>query len=244
MSTRASLPLYLRVKDAILQQIFSEELGPGSLLPTEEVLAAQHNVSRATVRSALADLEREGLITKQRGSRTRVAMPNASLAFEPLISLNFSLQRMGLKIQNTVIVDEIAAFSVPSLAQGFAQGVPTRHLTRVRCSNNLPIAVEDTYFAPEYSEFLDALSPEDSIAHAMLNTPDFSVEKVDMQLAFRRPTPDERRYLRMKSSSRVLELTRWIYGRQLMPVNFVRFVMPEAMLKYPFSMLAIEQDMQ
>ena len=44
----------------------------GAPLPGEQALAATHNVSRITVRRALAELEREGLIDRRRGAGTFV----------------------------------------------------------------------------------------------------------------------------------------------------------------------------
>ena len=48
-------------------------LAGGHALPGEQALAAEHSVSRITVRRALAELEREGLIQRRRGAGTFVA---------------------------------------------------------------------------------------------------------------------------------------------------------------------------
>ena len=234
-----SVPLHIKVKDALLQAILTGNIPPDGTLPSEDELARQFDVSRATVRTALSALEREGIITKQRGSRTRVNTGGSTLAFEPLISLNYSLKRLGLDCNSQIVEDRIMAAG-GALAAGFGAGTVIRHLKRIRMTGSFPIAVEDTYFSTEYSEFLDRLSPEDSVAHAMLSLKGFSLEKVNMQLVMRPPTPKERELLNIRGNPRVVELARWIYDSRGHAANFVNFVIPETIMKYPFSVIGVE----
>lgn len=235
-----SVPLHARIKDSLLQAILTGNVPPDGTLPSEDELARQFNVSRATVRTALSALEREGIITKQRGSRTRVNAGGSTLAFEPLISLNYSLKRLGLDCRSEIVEDHIMAAG-GTLAAGFGAGTVVRHLKRVRMTGHFPIAVEDTYFSTEYSEFLDRLAPEDSVAHAMLSLNGFSVEKVNMQLVMRAPSPKERELLHIQGNPRVVELARWIYDSRGHAANFVNFVIPESIMKYPFSVIAADK---
>ncbi len=65
-------PLYQQVAEALRAQIKSGALPPGYLLPTEAELMRQHDVARGTVRQALEELRREGLVVTDRGgSRVR-----------------------------------------------------------------------------------------------------------------------------------------------------------------------------
>ncbi|MFA7373394.1 MAG: winged helix-turn-helix domain-containing protein, partial [bacterium] len=63
-------PLYLQVKQNILQLIDRGELKDGDRLPPEIELARICNLSRGTVRMALSELAREGLVSRspKRGS--------------------------------------------------------------------------------------------------------------------------------------------------------------------------------
>lgn len=62
--------LYLEIVDQIEDLIMGERLQPGERLPTERKLAEMFDVSRTTVRQALAALEAKGLIHSQIGSGT------------------------------------------------------------------------------------------------------------------------------------------------------------------------------
>lgn len=57
-----------QVEEQIRQAILSGQLGIGSRLPSEAVLARDFSVSRTTVREALRSLASKGLITKMAGS--------------------------------------------------------------------------------------------------------------------------------------------------------------------------------
>ena len=67
------MPLYAQVQSALLTAIRSGQLKAGTALPSEKELEATHGVSRITVRRALEELEREGLVVRGRGRQARVA---------------------------------------------------------------------------------------------------------------------------------------------------------------------------
>jgi GntR family transcriptional repressor for pyruvate dehydrogenase complex len=60
-------------------------LKPGDRLPTEQEFSAQHGVSRAVIREAIAKLRHEGLVVSRQGIGAFVASPEAanSLTLEP-----------------------------------------------------------------------------------------------------------------------------------------------------------------
>lgn len=66
-------PLYMRVQQSLRDTIRAGTLPPGSPLPSEKELEDEHGVSRITIRRALEELEREGLIERGRGRQARVA---------------------------------------------------------------------------------------------------------------------------------------------------------------------------
>jgi DNA-binding GntR family transcriptional regulator len=66
-------PAYRKIADALRRKIASGKYPPGSLLPTEHEICAQHEVSRHTARDALRILTDEGLIERRRGAGSIVA---------------------------------------------------------------------------------------------------------------------------------------------------------------------------
>ncbi|MCM8528320.1 MAG: GntR family transcriptional regulator [Lentisphaeraceae bacterium] len=66
------LPLFMQIKNSIYEQIFDADYNLGQKLPTEAVLAKSFNVSRVTVRKALDELKKEGVISSIQGQGTVV----------------------------------------------------------------------------------------------------------------------------------------------------------------------------
>jgi DNA-binding FadR family transcriptional regulator len=62
-------PAYRKVASALLERITARTLNPGERLPPETELARQFGVHRGTVREALRELETNGVLKRERGSK-------------------------------------------------------------------------------------------------------------------------------------------------------------------------------
>jgi GntR family transcriptional regulator len=69
----SSVPIYIQIEDAIHSQIAAGQLRPGEQLPTIRELAAEIRVNLNTVARAYFELDREGVISTQRGKGTFVS---------------------------------------------------------------------------------------------------------------------------------------------------------------------------
>lgn len=66
------VPLYFQIEEALEREITSQRCPPGTRLPSEPVMCEQYDLSRSTVRQALARLEQRGLIVRRKGRGTFV----------------------------------------------------------------------------------------------------------------------------------------------------------------------------
>ena len=66
------MPLYYQLAGLLREKITSGQFPPGSKIPTEAALVSEYDLSRITVRQALANLEDEGLIRRDPGRGTFV----------------------------------------------------------------------------------------------------------------------------------------------------------------------------
>jgi GntR family transcriptional regulator len=66
------LPLYYQIKHVIKTWITNKEFGPGQKIPSEMELAEKFQVSRLTIRQAIAQLVQEGFLKRERGEGTFV----------------------------------------------------------------------------------------------------------------------------------------------------------------------------
>src|SRR5215468_5448082 len=75
LSKDLPIPLYHQLKTLLLERIRTGEMKPNDRLPAEDVLAATHGVSKATVRQALNELAIAGVLRREQGRGTFVAEP-------------------------------------------------------------------------------------------------------------------------------------------------------------------------
>jgi len=70
------VPVYIQVRQFILDRISRGEFSPGDRLPSEMELAGHFNTTRSTVVHGLQSLVTEGIITREAGRGTFVALRN------------------------------------------------------------------------------------------------------------------------------------------------------------------------
>ena len=69
------VPLYKQLKDLILKEIKEGKLKTNQKIPTEQELSEKYQISRMTVRKALAQLVDEEVLAKKQGKGTFVQEP-------------------------------------------------------------------------------------------------------------------------------------------------------------------------
>ena len=79
-------PLYLQVRDVLVNRISGGDWRPGSSLPNETLLAQQLGISIGTVRKALDIMESERIVTRRQGRGTFVN----DFSQQPLFFSNFT----------------------------------------------------------------------------------------------------------------------------------------------------------
>jgi len=158
-------PLYMQLERILREAILDGSLGQSEALPTERELADRYNISRITVRKALTDLQREGLLTRRRGAGTFVA-PREERSFSGLPSFSAdalagSRTTHSLWVEretDTVTADE-------SMQLGLAPGAQVHRLKRLRYADNTPVAIEISV-VPAYCVLGD-LDADDSLYSAL-----------------------------------------------------------------------------
>ncbi|MGI5133751.1 MULTISPECIES: extracellular solute-binding protein [unclassified Streptomyces] len=130
------LPVYVQLKNLLIQEIVGGRYGPGDRLPTEQELCAMYRISRTPVNRALTEMAEEGIVLRQRrhgsfvnpswvppntaASTLKVVVPEGSweatvrAAAPPELSLD--IVQVGLSDLRQVLVRAIAEGQAPDLA--------------------------------------------------------------------------------------------------------------------------------
>ena len=66
-------PLYLQIKQMLIQRVLTGEWRPAQMLPSEMKLADEYQVSQGTVRKAIEEMAAENLVMRHQGKGTFVA---------------------------------------------------------------------------------------------------------------------------------------------------------------------------
>jgi GntR family transcriptional regulator len=67
------VPFYFQLAELLEEEIVSGRWEPGTRVPSENELCARYGLSRTTIRQALARLEQEGLVSREKGRGTFVS---------------------------------------------------------------------------------------------------------------------------------------------------------------------------
>ncbi|AJY14377.1 GntR family transcriptional regulator [Burkholderia dolosa] len=142
----SAAPLYVQIKDTLRARILDGTYAPHSRMPSEHELCAMFDVSRITVRQALGDLQKEGLLFKLHGKGTFVSKPKAFQNVTSLQGFAEAMSSMGYEIVNqlrslrTVKADRHLATKL-----NLHEGAPLVEIHRVRLLNREPVSLERTW---------------------------------------------------------------------------------------------------
>lgn len=141
-------PKYLQVRRILLSRI-ARRMKPGDQLPTEHELCAEFEVSRETVRAALAALEQDGIIERTRGRGTFIARVPTERAETRLTGLAEDFSALKLDTVARVLQAGMAP-APPSVTAvlGLPQAASLFLLTRVRSFEAAPLAYYEAYMPP------------------------------------------------------------------------------------------------
>lgn len=160
-----SAPLYLQLVNTLEKEIL-ENLSPHDKLSSERELTNLYNVSRITVRLALQELEKKGLVYKKHGKGTFVSevSPNSTMDLSSAYSFTDQMRNLG-KIPKTIILSfkKIAITSKIAQELNLSMEDEVFELERLRLADGITMMLERSYvpvnFFPDLSEELIRTKP-------------------------------------------------------------------------------------
>jgi len=139
-------PIYLQLANSLAKDIGQGIYQPGDLIPSETELMKTWSVSRITVRNAIKELLRNGLVYTLHGRGTFVAEQKITNILPSLTSLSHDVAARGLRPGSRVLSMEITeADKDIAFRLHLSPGSPVIHFVRVTLADDEPIAVANTY---------------------------------------------------------------------------------------------------
>lgn len=147
---QSPIPAYHQITSHLMERISLGEWQLGDKLPAEEALAREYHVSRITLRQAMAELEQQGLITRQRGRGaflTGTPSPFVESLNLPGIDQTVRRLRYDREILEWKRTDQVE----PALRQAFSltEKRPLIHLCRLFLHEGRPLALNRVWLPEE-----------------------------------------------------------------------------------------------
>jgi DNA-binding GntR family transcriptional regulator len=172
MLSTSPIPLYHRLYSVLRQRVEDGLYPPGGQLPTEDELAAEFDVSRATVRQAVGELVAAGIVSRRQGRGTFVLEePHARLGQGFAGNLG-DLIREGRRTTFRNVTIEHGREVASRIAKELR--LTDSHVTlvrRTRLLDGVPFGYTEDYFTPEVGKVLNgadlsAVIPRDLLAES------------------------------------------------------------------------------
>jgi len=147
---KSRLPLYCQLADIIKEKIATGQWTQHTRLPPERELCELYEVSRATVRQAMQDLEVNGYIYKEHGRGTFVKPAKIRQDLLVFYSFTEEMRKLG-KTPSSQVVN----FTVENCSGKIAKkmnlkpGEKVYKFTRLRLADGEPMMLETTYIPHE-----------------------------------------------------------------------------------------------
>jgi GntR family transcriptional regulator len=156
LQSDSSSPLYHQLKQRITADIERGVYPVGSRIPPEHELEKLYDISRVTVRRALAELTTEGLLERKQGKGTFVSLPQGRMHLKSLHSFHDSCKFNKVRPSTDVIhVKEITASTRDAEELNLSAGSRVLETLRVRRADGTPVVLERNRFSLAYAYLQD-----------------------------------------------------------------------------------------
>lgn len=217
----SAVPMYSQIREIIRRRVLDGTYAPHSQVPSESQMMEAFGVSRITVRQALADLQREGLIFKVAGKGSFVAKPKAFQSLSRLQGFGEAMAPSGYETFSQVLsARAVKAGELVARRLQVKPGAKVFEIQRLRYLNREPISVDVSYFGRALGE---RLAREDLPARDifLILENDYGMQLTHAELQIEAISADESlaRHLRIAEASPLLRIERLTHAGE-QPVDF------------------------
>jgi GntR family transcriptional regulator, phosphonate transport system regulatory protein len=198
--------LWRQIASKLQQDIGAGVYPPGGRLPTEAALSEMFRVNRHTVRRALEELSRDGLVRVEQGRGSFVAEDVIEYAVEPRTRFSEWIKRHNKEPSGRVLqLKETAATAQVAAGLGIRPGARVVLLERLGFADDRPVSLACHYFpAARFRGLLPALREATSITEALKLVGVSDYLRQVTRVTARLPTAEEAELLRMPRNRPVL----------------------------------------
>ncbi len=210
LSRQPGQALWATIETLLAEEIGAGQLASGDRLPTEPALMERFGVSRATVRQALASLERRGLVHAEQGRGTFVGPRRLAYSLSERTRFSRNLIEQGFEPSGRLLFERVVpAGRVVGARLGVPEWQSVSHRHGIGEADGVPIELADVFVPldrfPNWAE-VKAQHVTYTAAFAHFGVKDY--RRLSTRIEARMPTQEEAALLDQPLTSPVFVMTR------------------------------------
>jgi GntR family transcriptional regulator len=232
---QSPIPIYHQLSEGIKDLIETEILTPNDRIPSENELSSIYGIVPMTVRQAMAELVKKGLIYRVRGKGTFVSPHALDHPLDNLISFSEDMRSRNLTPSSKILYfeNELPSLRIAEILN-IHENKKILHVKRLRLANDKPVGFHDSYISGAQFN-IEELKAFDSIYALFENKEVFIVEGKDVLEAVE--ADDElSMHLGVRVGSPLLLVTRVSYDSSARPVEFVKAFYRSDLYRYSIQL--------
>ena len=224
ISNLVGVPLYIKIKESIRQDIVKGKLKRGEKLNSEDELAQKFGVSRMTVRQGIADLIDEGLLYRRHGVGTFVAQQHLERDHSKLTNF-FEISKLeGIEVTEKLLrLEVIPSKTKIAKSLDIDEGDLVICVNTLRYTENVPVTIHEAYLPHKlFSQLLQKdLKEETKNLWAYYEKCGYRVKKAVQKLEARQADEEVATTLEIEAGAPILFKERIIYADNGTPIEFL-----------------------
>ncbi|MFK5882461.1 MAG: GntR family transcriptional regulator [Sulfurospirillum sp.] len=223
------IPLYVQLKNKLLKDI-KTNYKPNDLLPPESKLIQMYGVSRITVRKAMDELDREGVIIKKQGKGTFVKEKKILYDASSIGSFAQRFSKQNHSLQTKSIEYEL--INTDHYVKSLLRCDTLLCIRRFRVLDGVPFALMINYLDVQNVPNIQENFKIQSLYTFLKKEYGIEFFKAVETVEARAATKQEAKRLEIKENSPLLSLHRLSYDEKMQPIEFSDIVIKADMYKH------------
>jgi GntR family transcriptional regulator len=213
LQRESSTSLYEQIAQQLLTEIQQGQFGALGKLPSESELVERFQVSRVTIRLALAKLGDDGVVERKQGKGTFVAAQQVRHDLDALRSFHDSLVLQGLKPSMRMLGQQCV--EVPEELAGLFSGQCVK-VERLHIVDDEPIAFARSYLTAELADVDWQAAAQEPLYSVLERVTGKPVSRADMAIRAREADKTLAEHLGVKRGTAllVMQRTSWFDDQQ------------------------------
>ncbi|WP_305852440.1 GntR family transcriptional regulator [Halobacillus salinarum] len=217
------LALYLQLKELFIERIHNGDWAPDQLIPTEQELMKEFDVSRTTIRQAVSILVQEGLVEKKQGRGTIVKPRKLSGNLTQLKGFAEEVLERGQTPRSKLIRAEFKSnlFHEKAMLE-VKDDEPILLVERIRLADETPVALERTCWPKDIGDILIKYDLDEARYYELLENYKVYLNRANEKISAINATIDEADALGIRAGEALLEMTRLSFGVNDRPIEYTK----------------------